>query len=175
MLQSVVNVHLSCGQQGMADAAIQVEHLWDEIARTIRSGYSLRVCVEQLSARTGKPHLRKNLCGALRRFFPVNGATISRTFQPAASKESLPELRGTRAWIVVPPPGCDWMEISPLTNCIRSRMLMSPKPRRYDGVLRVKANSQVAHGQLNLSLCTVQFHFEVPHTTVLHRILQSFL
>jgi hypothetical protein len=44
-----------------------------------------------------------------------------------------------------------------------------------DGILRVKANPQVAHGQLNLSLCTAQFHFEVLHATVLHPILQSFL
>ena len=36
--------------QGKADAAIQVEHLWDEIARSPYSGYFLRVCVEQLSA-----------------------------------------------------------------------------------------------------------------------------
>jgi hypothetical protein len=43
------------------------------------------------------------------------------------------------------------------------------------GILRVKANSQVAHSQLNLSLCTAQFHLEVPHATVLHGILQSFL
>ena len=50
-----------------------------------------------------------------------------------------------------------------------------PEAATVDGVLRVKANSQVAHGQLNLSLCTAQFHFEVPHATVLHRILQSFL
>ena len=50
-----------------------------------------------------------------------------------------------------------------------------PEAVRVGGVLRVKANSQVSHGQLNLSLCTAQFHFEVLHATVLHRILQSFL
>ena len=50
-----------------------------------------------------------------------------------------------------------------------------PSASTVDGVLRIKANSQIAYGQLNLSLCTAQFHFEVPHATVLHRILQSFL
>ena len=50
-----------------------------------------------------------------------------------------------------------------------------PEAATMDGFLRVKPDSQVAHGQLNLSLCTAQFHFEVPHATVLHRILQSFL
>ena len=29
------------------------------------------------------------------------------------------------------PLGCDLMESSPLTDCIRSRMLMSPRPRRW--------------------------------------------
>ena len=42
-------------------------------------------------------------------------------------------------------------------------------------VLRVETNSQVAHSQFNLCLGTVQFHFEMPHATVFHCILQSFL
>jgi len=50
-----------------------------------------------------------------------------------------------------------------------------PQAATVDGILRVKANSQVAHSQLNLSLCTPQLHFEVPRAAVLHRILQGFL
>ena len=37
-------------EQGKADAAIEVEHLWDEIAKSYERGYSVRVCVGQLSA-----------------------------------------------------------------------------------------------------------------------------
>jgi len=50
--------------QGKADAAVQLEHLWDKIAKT---------CNKQLSARTGKTHLRENLCGTLSRLSSVNG------------------------------------------------------------------------------------------------------
>jgi two-component system, sensor histidine kinase and response regulator len=42
-------------------------------SQNIQIGYSLRVCIEQLSARTGKPHLRQNLCRALSRLLPLNG------------------------------------------------------------------------------------------------------
>ena len=42
--------------------------------------------------------------------------------------ESLLELNGTRAWIVVPLPGCDSMEICPSARCSLSYMLMSPRP-----------------------------------------------
>ena len=45
MLQLVVNVHLSCGAQGKTDAAIQLERLWDVIAKTcdvdILCGYGM--------------------------------------------------------------------------------------------------------------------------------------
>ena len=57
--------------QGKADAAIQLEQLWDEIARGMQHGYSLRVCIEQLSTRTGGPHLRENLRRTLRRLLPA--------------------------------------------------------------------------------------------------------
>lgn len=50
-----------------------------------------------------------------------------------------------------------------------------PDAAMVDSDLRVKANSQVANGQLNLSLRTAQFHSEMSHATVLHGILQSFL
>ena len=50
-----------------------------------------------------------------------------------------------------------------------------PEAATVDGVLRVKANSQVTHGQLNLSLCTAQFHLKVANAAMLHRILQRFL
>ena len=70
----MVNLHLRYGQQGKTEAAIQVEHLTDEVAKTQQCGYSVRVCVEQLPAkRTGKPHLRENLCRTLSRLFLVNG------------------------------------------------------------------------------------------------------
>ena len=39
----------------------------------LQHGYFVRVCVEQLSARTGKPHLRENLCGTFSRLSQVNG------------------------------------------------------------------------------------------------------
>ena len=50
-----------------------------------------------------------------------------------------------------------------------------PEAATVDGVLRIKANSQIAHGQLNFSRGAVQFHFELSRAAVLHRILQSFL
>jgi hypothetical protein len=45
VLQLVVNVPLPCGEQGKADATVEVEHLWDEIAKScnvdILCGYVL--------------------------------------------------------------------------------------------------------------------------------------
>ena len=103
---------------------------------------------------TGNPHLRENLCRTLSRLFPVNGlssthvqhyaATLSpkwkqlgsweqlRDFDaryPAARMESLPELRGTRAWIVVPRWGGDSIKNDPFTSLSRSCMLIKPSPR----------------------------------------------
>jgi hypothetical protein len=48
---------------------------------------------------------------------------------PAARMESLSELRGTRAWIVVPRMGCDAIENVPFRIFSRSSMLMRPSPR----------------------------------------------
>src|SRR5690349_18565365 len=48
---------------------------------------------------------------------------------PAALMESLPELRGTRAWSVVPRLGCESIERVPFTSFSRSSMLISPSPR----------------------------------------------
>src|SRR6266403_141246 len=39
------------------------------------------------------------------------------------------------------------------------------------GVLRIKANSRVTHGQLYLPRCSAQFHSEVPRAAVLDCIL----
>jgi len=49
------------------------------------------------------------------------------------------------------------------------------KAATVDGVLRVKANPQVIHGQLYLCRCSAQFHLKVPLTAVLDCILQGFL
>jgi len=44
-----------------------------------------------------------------------------------------------------------------------------------EGVLRVKANPQIFHGQLYLCRCSAQFHFKATLTAVLDRVLQGFL
>jgi hypothetical protein len=54
---------------------------------------------------------------------------------PAERMESIPELRGTRAWIVVPRWSCDSTENIPSSSFSRSSMLMrqalgSPLPLR---------------------------------------------
>src|SRR6185295_6024738 len=108
----------------------------------ILCGYSLG----SVQGGDGQPHLPANLCRAFSRALPVK-RTIRRALSaalmrlplwatncnrahdfgvlyPAASLESGP-VKGTRAWIVVPPPGCDLTENSPFTNCSRSRMLTS--------------------------------------------------
>jgi hypothetical protein len=97
-------------------------------SQDLQHGYFVPVCIEQLSARTGKPHLQENLCGTLSRLFPVNGPR-SRCSYPAARMEWLPELRGTRAWIVVPRLGCDSTESVPFRSFSRSSMLVRPSPR----------------------------------------------
>jgi hypothetical protein len=43
--------------------------------------------------------------------------------------DSLPELRGKRAWIVVPRWGCDSIKNVPFSSFSRSCMLMRPSPR----------------------------------------------
>ena len=43
--------------------------------------------------------------------------------------ESLSELRGTWAWIVLPRWGCDSIRSVPFSNCSSSCMLMRPSPR----------------------------------------------
>ena len=48
---------------------------------------------------------------------------------PATLARCAVALSGTRAEIVVPWLGSDLIESSPPTNCILSRMLMSPRPR----------------------------------------------
>jgi hypothetical protein len=48
---------------------------------------------------------------------------------PAARMASVPELRGTRARIVVPRLGCDSTEKVPFRSFSRSSMLMRPSPR----------------------------------------------
>ena len=50
-------------------------------------------------------------------------------FYPATCIASLPEMRGTRAWIVVPRLGCDAIENVPFTSFSRSSMLIRPIPR----------------------------------------------
>ena len=40
-----------------------------------------------------------------------------------------------------------------------------------EGVLRVKANPQIFHGQLYLCRCSAQFHSEMTRTAVLNCIL----
>ena len=46
-----------------------------------------------------------------------------------ARRESFPELKGTRAWIVVPRWSWDSIESVPFRSFRRSSMLMSPSPR----------------------------------------------
>jgi hypothetical protein len=48
---------------------------------------------------------------------------------PIYTVASLPELRGTRAWIVVPRLSCESIESVPLSSFSRSSMLMRPSPR----------------------------------------------
>jgi hypothetical protein len=50
-----------------------------------------------------------------------------------------------------------------------------PEAVPIGSLLLVKANSLVNHGQSYLSRCSVQFDSELPRTTVLDCILQSFL
>jgi len=57
---------------------------------------------------------------------------------PAARMESLPEPRGTRAWIVVPCFGCDSIENVPSSSFSRSSILMRPSPRLSFAVFRSK-------------------------------------
>ena len=53
----------------------------------------------------------------------------------------------------MPLPGCDWMEISPLTNCIRSRMLMSPRlSSKIVGYNLYRSFDAVTWKKINVSL-----------------------
>ena len=63
--------------QGKVDAAIQVEHLTDEVCQDLQRGYFVRVCLEHVAAGTGKPYVPEDLCRALIRSFPVNGLSTS--------------------------------------------------------------------------------------------------
>ena len=94
---------------------------------------------------------------------------------PATRRESLPELRGTRAWIVVPRWGCDSIESVPFSNFSRSSMLIRPSPRPFFAASRVKAHARIPHRKMNLIRRSPQSHFEVPCPTVFYRIVEGLL
>ena len=39
----------------------------------------------------------------------------------------------------------------------------------------IKADARIANGEVNFIWCSPQLHFEVPHSTVLRCVVQSFL
>ncbi len=57
--------------QGKADAAIQVERLWDEIAKSYDVDILCGYCPGTRSGRDGQPDLPTNLCRAFCRLLPV--------------------------------------------------------------------------------------------------------
>jgi hypothetical protein len=98
--------------QGNAEAAIRVEKLANRIAKTdVRRGYSVRVFSRWLSRRARQPQHSTDLCRALSRSVRVKvlGDLVGglHCSYPAASAESLLEVAGTRAWMVVPRLGRD--------------------------------------------------------------------
>src|SRR5215470_422322 len=50
-----------------------------------------------------------------------------------------------------------------------------PQARVRDRLLRIKANSQIAHRKVDFSYFAVKVHIELLYTTVLHRIMKRLL
>ena len=96
----------------------------------------------------GRPNRSVTICRGPRGPYPVE------------RMESVPELTGTRALIVVRLPRCDFIENSPLTNCSLSRMLIQPQTVTIDGVFLVKANPQVRMPRRHWYFCQET----VPHS-----------
>ena len=67
--------------QGNADAAIQVEHLTDELARTCNVDILCGYVLSSSQRGTGKPCLPENLCRALGRSGQLNGYQRNRFLQ----------------------------------------------------------------------------------------------
>ena len=49
------------------------------------------------------------------------------------------------------------------------------KPTVCLSAFQIKADARIADGEVNLIWCSPQSHFEVPHSTVFRRVVQSFL
>ena len=103
----------------------------------------------------------------------VNLVAKGRSSYPAARAESLLESQGTRAWMVVPPFGCESIDSVPFTSFSRSSMLISPSPRLVLSHLVVKAYTGILHCEMNLIRRSPQSHFEVPYSTVFRRIVTA--
>ena len=72
-MQSVVNVHLVCGRK--ADAAVQVEDLWDEIGRTHEVDI---LCGQVMNGfqREQESRIYERICASTPPFLPSERATI---------------------------------------------------------------------------------------------------
>ena len=87
---------------------------------------------------------------------------------PAARAASLLEPKGTQAWIVVPPFGCELIESSP---CI----LVSPSPATFIAVSLSKPEPRIAEGEVDRCRASPQTHVEAFYSTMLGGIAQGFL
>ena len=112
-------------EQGKADAAVEVEHLWDEIATShnidILCGYVL-----SSFQREKESHIYERICAEHSAI--SSPSERARTIDGESSRHDPPELRRTRACMVVPMLGCELIERSPPTSLRRSCMLVRPSP-----------------------------------------------
>ncbi len=90
---------VACGEcaphllrEGKADAAIQVEQLWDQLVTKYAIVYSLRISVEQLSRRRRPTRFPECLCG-----------TLSRTFRLEKGKQLLVRSKNSYPAAAAPP------------------------------------------------------------------------
>ena len=67
------------------------------------------------------------------------------------------------------------MDRVPFRSFRRSCMLMRPSPRLALAGFDVKAHARIADREMNLIRRSPQSHLEVPYSTVLCRVMQSFL
>ena len=161
-------------EQGKADAAIEVEHLWDEIAKSCNVDILCGYVVERLFSVNRKATSTRESARSTPPFLPRERRHFGPSSQPHAWNR-FPERKGTLTWTVVPFSGCESIENVPSTSFTRCSILTRPSPRPPLAALRSKPTPRVAYSKMNLIRLTPQLHAELLHPAVHHPVVQRFL